>query len=69
MGRVYSFRDAIPGGNSCGKGAESNEQCGGKVQRFEAVGRNGGTGADSSEEEFGLVGVAGNGFGGVVKSE
>ena len=66
---VGGFRDAIPGGDSGGKGAESNQQRGGKVLRFEAVGRNGGIGVDSSEEEFGLVGVAGNGFGGVVKSE
>ena len=37
--------------------------------RFEAVGRNGGTEVDSSEAEFGLVGVAGNGFGGDVEME
>ena len=55
---VRCFRDAIPGGDSGGKGAESDEQRGGKV-----------TGVDSSEEEFGLVGVAGNGFGGDVESE
>ena len=38
-----------------GKGVESNEQHGGKVWRFEAVRRNGGTGLDSSDEELGLV--------------
>ena len=52
----------------CGKGVEYIEHRGGKVWRFEAVGRNGGTGVDSSEEEFGLVGAAGNGFGGDVES-
>ena len=65
------------GGNSLGKakstcggkGVESNEEHGGKVWRFEAVGRNGGTGLDSSEEELGLVEIDGNGFGGVVKME
>ena len=66
---VGGFRHAIPGGDSGGKGAESKEQHGGKVWRFAGVGRNGGPGVDSSEEEFGLVGVSGNGFGGVVKSE
>ena len=55
--------------NFGGKGVEYNEQCGGKVWRFEAVGRNGGTGVDSSEQEFGLVGVSGNGFGGDVEME
>ena len=63
------FRDAIPGGDSGGKGEEPNEQHGGKVWRFEAVGRNGGTGVGSSEEEFGLEDVAGNGVGGVVTLE
>ena len=45
------FRDAVPGRDSGGKRVESNEQSGGKVWRFEAVGRNGGIGVDSSEEE------------------
>ena len=44
---VEGFRDAIPGGDSGGKGAESNEQRGRKVWRFESVGRNGGIGVDS----------------------
>ena len=56
-------------GEICGRGVESNEEHGGKVWRFEAVGRNGGTGLDSSEEELGLVEIDGNGFGGVVKME
>ena len=45
-----------PGGASGGrggKGEESNDQHGGKVWRFEAVGRNGGIGMDSSEEKLG----------------
>ena len=37
--------------------------------RFEAAGRNGGIGVDSSEENLGLVDIAENGFGGVVESE
>jgi hypothetical protein len=52
-----------------GKGVESNEEHGGKVWSFEAVGRNGGPGVDSSAEELGMKDIAGNGFGGVVESE
>ena len=37
--------------------------------RFEAVGRNGGIGVDSSEETLGLEDIAGNGVGGVVELE
>ena len=35
--------------------------------RFEAVGRNGGIGVDSSEGNLGLEDIAGNGVGGVVE--
>ena len=63
------FRDAIPGGDSGGKGVESKRQHGGKVWRFETVGRNGGIGVDSSEERLGLEDIAGNGVGGVVELE
>ena len=36
---------------------------------FEAVGRNGGIGVDSSEGKLGLEDFAGNGVGGVVELE
>ena len=58
-----------PRGNFGGKGVESNEEHGGKVWRFEAVGKNGGTGVDSSAEELGTKDIVGDGFGGVVRSE
>ena len=50
-----------------GKGEELYEANGGKVWRFEAGSRNGGTGADSSAEELGTKDIAGEGFGGVVR--
>ena len=46
-----------------------NEEHGGKVWRFEAEGRNGGIGADSSAETVGMKDIAGNGVGGVVRLE
>ena len=52
-----------------GKGVELNEEHGGKVWRFEAEGRNGGIGADSSAETVGMKDIAGNGVGGVVVTE
>jgi len=52
-----------------GKGVESHEENGGKVWRFEAGSRNGGTGVDSSAEELGTKDIAGEGFGGVVRLE
>ena len=58
----------IPGGDFGGKGVESNRH-GGKVWRFEAEERNGGIGADSSVEKVGMKDIAGDGFGGVGKSE
>ena len=63
------FRDAIPVGDSGGKGVESKRQHGEKVWRFEAVGRNGGLGVDLSEEKLGLEDIAGNGVSGVVELE
>ena len=54
-------------GTGGGKGVESHEENGGKVWRFEAGSRNGGTGVDSSAEELGTKDIAGEGFGGVVR--
>ena len=56
-------------GRHGGKGEESKRQHGGEVWRFEVEDRNGGIGVDSSVANGGMKDIAGNGFGGVVKSE
>ena len=66
---VGGFSGKIPGGDFGGKGVESKRQHGGKVWRFEAVGRNGGLGVDSSEEKLGLEDIVGNEVGGDVELE
>ena len=63
---VGGFRYKNPGGASGGrggKGEESNDQHGGKVWRFGAVGRNGGIGVDSSDEVLGVEDIDRSGIG------
>ena len=49
------------------KGEESKRQHGGMEWRIEAEGRNGGLGADSSVENLGMGGIAGDGVVGDVE--